>query len=343
MGFLRPSKQIQGLWLNEAETASLQILSVHHVPVTLLLMLFLRCTQHCTLNHIIQCKNKMWESQWNSPESLWHWKWHEHKKTKDQNLADLPIFINLFGTAIKFVYFRGWGGKILVNKLALTLDWRHLLVSKHYVAVGHTGMSHNWHMLGDHFSCPSAFWALHSAKSIAVWCQKLKVVLCYEFAPPKQLTKDSYLLCRGPFRSSHKLKEIKYLIGKDDLASQQSIFTHSTFHIAIFDSEEIPMLEQLPNIFIILCPVHLSSFQNQKFLQRVLFWIPSWCSQQCEWGCSRTWCCRKLHNDELQDLYSSPNSINYDQIKKVEIGRACCIQGFRWKTWREKITWKIKA
>ena len=51
---------------------------------------------------------------------------------------------------------------------------------------------------------------------------------------------------------------------------------------------------------------------------------------------TREW--RKLHNEELNDLYCSPNVICYlgDQIKKNEMGRACgtywgqgrCIMGF---------------
>ena len=45
---------------------------------------------------------------------------------------------------------------------------------------------------------------------------------------------------------------------------------------------------------------------------------------------------RKLHNEELNDLYSSPNIILSDQIEKNEMSRACstyggderCMQGF---------------
>jgi hypothetical protein len=32
---------------------------------------------------------------------------------------------------------------------------------------------------------------------------------------------------------------------------------------------------------------------------------------------------RKLHNDELHNLYTSPSTIRNDQVKEYEIGRAC--------------------
>jgi hypothetical protein len=38
---------------------------------------------------------------------------------------------------------------------------------------------------------------------------------------------------------------------------------------------------------------------------------------------------RKLHNEELCDLYSSPNIIWGDQIKKNEMGKACSMYGDR--------------
>jgi hypothetical protein len=40
-----------------------------------------------------------------------------------------------------------------------------------------------------------------------------------------------------------------------------------------------------------------------------------------------TWEWRKLHNEELNDLYSSPNIIRGDHIKKNEMGRACRTYG----------------
>jgi hypothetical protein len=38
--------------------------------------------------------------------------------------------------------------------------------------------------------------------------------------------------------------------------------------------------------------------------------------------------CRKLHNEELHNLYSSPNTDNYnDEVKEDEMGRACSTKG----------------
>jgi hypothetical protein len=51
---------------------------------------------------------------------------------------------------------------------------------------------------------------------------------------------------------------------------------------------------------------------------------------------TREW--RKLYNEELNDLYCSPNIIRVIKMEKNEIGRACsaylekCIQGFSTKT-----------
>jgi hypothetical protein len=36
---------------------------------------------------------------------------------------------------------------------------------------------------------------------------------------------------------------------------------------------------------------------------------------------------RKLHNEELHNLYSSPNIIFNDQVKEDEMGRACSTNG----------------
>jgi hypothetical protein len=49
---------------------------------------------------------------------------------------------------------------------------------------------------------------------------------------------------------------------------------------------------------------------------------------------------RKLHNEELQGLYSSPSTVTVIQSKEDEIGGACgthgggegCIQHFGWET-----------
>jgi hypothetical protein len=55
---------------------------------------------------------------------------------------------------------------------------------------------------------------------------------------------------------------------------------------------------------------------------------------------------RILHNEELHDLYASPNAVRVHQIKENEIGGACsmhgidgkCIQNFGRKTRREETT-----
>jgi hypothetical protein len=59
---------------------------------------------------------------------------------------------------------------------------------------------------------------------------------------------------------------------------------------------------------------------------------------------------RKLHNEELNNLYSSPNIIQVIKLRRMVWG-ACskyggeerCIQGFGEKTLRKKITWKHQA
>jgi hypothetical protein len=58
---------------------------------------------------------------------------------------------------------------------------------------------------------------------------------------------------------------------------------------------------------------------------------------------------RKLHNEELHNLYSSPDIIR--QVKANEVGGACgtygrgekSVQGFGGKTRRKKTTGKTKA
>jgi hypothetical protein len=58
---------------------------------------------------------------------------------------------------------------------------------------------------------------------------------------------------------------------------------------------------------------------------------------------------RKLHNEELHSLYSSPDTIR--QVKANEVGRACGMhgrgeksaQGFGGKAQRKETTWKTKA
>jgi hypothetical protein len=58
---------------------------------------------------------------------------------------------------------------------------------------------------------------------------------------------------------------------------------------------------------------------------------------------------RKLHSDELHNLYSSPDIIR--QVKANEVGWACgthgrgekSVQGFGGKARRKETTWKTKA
>ena len=50
---------------------------------------------------------------------------------------------------------------------------------------------------------------------------------------------------------------------------------------------------------------------------------------------------RKLHNEELNDLYCSPNTVRGDKIEKYEIGGACsayggeAYTGFWWRNLKE--------
>jgi hypothetical protein len=49
-----------------------------------------------------------------------------------------------FGTGMKIMYLKVWGGKILINKFAFSVDQRWLHMLKHYVsAEGCTRMWHN--------------------------------------------------------------------------------------------------------------------------------------------------------------------------------------------------------
>jgi hypothetical protein len=43
---------------------------------------------------------------------------------------------------------------------------------------------------------------------------------------------------------------------------------------------------------------------------------------------------RKLHNEELHNLHSSPNIIKNDQVKKDEMGRACSTNGTKRNAYR---------
>jgi hypothetical protein len=55
----------------------------------------------------------------------------------------------------------------------------------------------------------------------------------------------------------------------------------------------------------------------------------------------------KLHNEELYDLYCSPNIIRVIKSRKMRwtghvahMGEEKCLQGFGGDTWGEKISWK---
>jgi hypothetical protein len=58
---------------------------------------------------------------------------------------------------------------------------------------------------------------------------------------------------------------------------------------------------------------------------------------------------RKLHNEEIHNLYSSPDIIG--QVKANEVGGACgthgrgekSVQGFGGKAGKKETTWKTKA
>jgi hypothetical protein len=60
---------------------------------------------------------------------------------------------------------------------------------------------------------------------------------------------------------------------------------------------------------------------------------------------------RKLHNEELNDLYSYTQIYSGDQIQKNEIGGLCSmygrevrsIQGFGGETWGKETTWRTEA
>jgi hypothetical protein len=64
---------------------------------------------------------------------------------------------------------------------------------------------------------------------------------------------------------------------------------------------------------------------------------------------TREW--RKLHNVELNDLYSSPNIVRVTKIEKNEMGGVCSecggeerhIQGFGGETLGKETTWKTQA
>ena len=60
---------------------------------------------------------------------------------------------------------------------------------------------------------------------------------------------------------------------------------------------------------------------------------------------------RRLHNEELNDLYSYTQIYSGDKIQKNEMGVPCsmcgreerCIQGFGGETWGKETAWKTQA
>ena len=59
---------------------------------------------------------------------------------------------------------------------------------------------------------------------------------------------------------------------------------------------------------------------------------------------------RKLHNEELNDLYCSPNIIRVIKSRRMKwarnvarMGRGELYTGFRWGSLRERATWKTQA
>jgi len=59
--------------------------------------------------------------------------------------------------------------------------------------------------------------------------------------------------------------------------------------------------------------------------------------------------CRKLHDDEIRNLYTSSNIIRVIKSRRMRLSRHVartedtCIQGFSRKTWREETTRKTWA
>jgi hypothetical protein len=95
-------------------------------------------------------------------------------------------------------------------------------------------------------------------------------------------------------------------------------------------------------LYLYICYVdgRLRVFEN-RVLRRIF--VPKRDEVTGEW--------RKLHNEELHNLYSSPDIIRQSQVKANEVGGACgthgrgkkSVQGFGGKARRKETTGKTKA
>ena len=66
-----------------------------------------------------------------------------------------------------------------------------------------------------------------------------------------------------------------------------------------------------------------------------------------KWG-EVTGKCQRIHNEEIHNLHSSPNTIRVIKLRKIEMGRTCstngsgkrCVQGFGGETEAKDNIWK---
>jgi hypothetical protein len=73
------------------------------------------------------------------------------------------------------VGLRRWGGNVLINKLAPSLELRQVHVPESYVSPeGCTGICSNWHILHDDCIHLLVFWASHCATAtVIIGCQRV--------------------------------------------------------------------------------------------------------------------------------------------------------------------------